>query len=84
MDFEQLLTRYFELDKILKDENHNLSADETLRLKAEHEKLYSEFFKTFMIVRIKLGLDPDMKCNDWLKKEYNQILEMRRLLADDI
>lgn len=84
MDFEQLLNRYFELDKILKDENHNLSADETVRLKAEHKILYSEFFKTFMVVRLKLGLDPDIKCHDWLKKEYDQMLQIRRLLADDL
>jgi len=82
MDFEQLINRYFEIEQVLKNKSSSLNAIEFSKLKAEHKKMYSEFFNTFMVVRIKLGLDPELKCQDWLKKEHDQIIENKRFLDD--
>ena len=82
MDFEQLLNRYFEIEEVLKNKSSSLNEIEISKLKAEHENMYSNFFQTFMVVRIKLGLDPELKCQDWIKKEYDQMVEQKRFLDE--
>ena len=82
MDFEQLLNRYFEIEEVLKNKSSSLNEIEISKLKSEHENMYSNFFQTFMVVRIKLGLDPELKCQDWIKKEYDQMIEHKRFLDE--
>jgi hypothetical protein len=81
-DFEQEIYRYFELEKVLKNESNNLSEIEICKLNAEYKKLDSNFFNLFMVVRVKLGLDPELKFKDWIRKEYDQIIKMKKLLGE--
>ncbi len=83
MDFEQLIIRYFEIEEVLRNKSNSLSEFEIEKLKTEHETMYSNFFETFMIVKVQLGLDPELRCQEWLKKEYDQIIEMKKLLNYD-
>ena len=78
-EVEQDFHRYFELEKVLKNYSNNLNESEISKLNEEYKKLETNFFNLFMIVRIKLGLDPELKFEDWIRQEYNQILKTRKL-----
>lgn len=83
MKFEEQLNRYSALKVQLA--NPRLNENEKSDLKNEFDEVYKYLFNTYMIVRLKTGIDKqgDLNFDNWINKEIEQNNYINNLLSDD-
>ena len=79
MNYESQLNRYFELQTLLKSGSHIGNEDS---LENEYKELTNSLYGIFMVSRIKLNLPPSIKFDEWIKREYEQLSDIKSLLSD--